>query len=103
MTDAFFEESFAIDTARFHIYAVEWTPTQVDFYIDNRKIRTIGQSPQYPMQFMLTLYEHPFERAWTGPYNPKTHIPKRLLSTIFAATSRSAVTHRLAARFWKQA
>jgi beta-glucanase (GH16 family) len=48
-----------IDATRFHVYAHEWTPTHVDFYVDNRKIRTIHQSPDYPMQFMLSIYELP--------------------------------------------
>jgi len=57
--DAFYRDSFPINAASYHIYAVEWTPARVDFYIDNVKTRTIGQSPDYPMQFMLGLYEIP--------------------------------------------
>jgi Glycosyl hydrolases family 16 len=55
------EDFLPINAAQFHVYAVEWTLTQVDFYVDNRKLRTIKQSPQYPMQFMLGVYERPFE------------------------------------------
>lgn len=77
MTDEFYEQTLAIDTAQFHIYAVEWTPRQVDFYIDNQKIRTINQSPQYPMQFMLGMYELPFDHEWTGQYDPNAPYPKQ--------------------------
>jgi len=59
ITDEFYQETLPIDAARYHIYAAEWTPTQVDFYVDNLKIRTVRQSPGYPMQFMLTIYEIP--------------------------------------------
>ncbi|MCC6612473.1 MAG: glycoside hydrolase family 16 protein [Anaerolineae bacterium] len=76
ITDGFYEDYFDIDTAQFHIYAVEWTPTRVDFTLDNVKIRTIAQSPGYPMQFMLSLYELPFADAWTGAYNPDDPYPK---------------------------
>lgn len=56
LADEFFEEEFAIDTSEFNVYAAEWTPTGVTFYINSVKIKTIEQSPQYPMQFMLSIY-----------------------------------------------
>jgi hypothetical protein len=59
--DECFEEFLNINAAEYHVYAVEWTPTQVDFLVDNVKLRTVAQSPQYPMQFMLGLYERPHE------------------------------------------
>jgi hypothetical protein len=31
----------------------------IDFYVDNQRIRRINQSPGYPMQFMLAIYELP--------------------------------------------
>jgi beta-glucanase (GH16 family) len=57
--DDFHKEYFEMDASDFHIYAAEWTPAQVDFFIDNQKTRTIPQSPQYPMQFLLGIYEIP--------------------------------------------
>lgn len=74
--EEFFVETYAIDATQFHIYAVEWTPTHIDFYLDNVRIKTIHQSPQYPMQFMLGIFELPFEGAWNGPYNPDDPYPK---------------------------
>lgn len=56
-----FEDHLEIDAAEYHVYALEWTPTRVDFYVDNRHLRTVHQSPQYPMQFMLGVYERPHE------------------------------------------
>ncbi len=55
----FHEDLLPFDPAHWHLYAAEWTPSGVDFYIDGRKLRTIAQSPAYPMQFMLNLYELP--------------------------------------------
>ncbi|MBZ0295412.1 MAG: glycoside hydrolase family 16 protein, partial [Anaerolineae bacterium] len=74
--EEFFSEEFPMDSAQFHIYAVEWTPTHIDFFIDNVRIKTIHQSPQYPMQFMLGMFELPFEGAWNGPYDPDAPYPK---------------------------
>jgi beta-glucanase (GH16 family) len=59
LTDEFYQDWMDIDAAKFHVYALEWTPSHIDFYVDNRKIKRIQQSPDYPMQFMLSLYELP--------------------------------------------
>ncbi len=59
--DEFFEETFDFNAADFHIYAAEWRPDGIDFFIDNQKVRSISQSPSYPMQFMLNIYEVPTE------------------------------------------
>ncbi|HEX9925630.1 MAG TPA: glycoside hydrolase family 16 protein [Anaerolineae bacterium] len=59
LTDAFYQDPLDIDATKFHVYAHEWTPTHVDFYVDNQKISRINQSPAYPMQFMLAIYELP--------------------------------------------
>lgn len=59
LTDEFYRDTLPIDASQFHIYAVEWTPTHIDFYVDNIKRRTVHQSPAYPMQFMLNIYELP--------------------------------------------
>ncbi|MFN8376110.1 MAG: glycoside hydrolase family 16 protein [Anaerolineae bacterium] len=85
ISDEFYEDTFPIDTSQFHLYAVEWTPTHIDFYLDNVKIRTIQQSAPYPMQFMLSLYEHRFDGAWTGVYDPHAPYPKTFTIDYFRA------------------
>jgi hypothetical protein len=85
LQDEFYEEFLNIDAARFHIYGLEWTPTHLDFYMDNTKIKTIHQSPKYPMQFMLGIYEHRFEGAWTGLYDPSVPYPKKFTIDYFRA------------------
>jgi hypothetical protein len=69
LQDDFHEDSFDIDVRKYHIYAVEWTPTHIDFYLDNKKIRTILQSPNYPMQLMLNIYELPLKKERSGKDN----------------------------------
>jgi hypothetical protein len=59
LTDEFYKDTLDIDVTKFHIYALEWTPTYIDFFIDNQRRRRIDQSPRYPMQFMLAIYELP--------------------------------------------
>lgn len=59
LKDEFFEESFEFDATDFHIYAAEWKPNGIDFFIDNKLVRSTNQSPSYEMQFMLNIYEVP--------------------------------------------
>jgi Glycosyl hydrolases family 16 len=59
MQSAFFEDEVLIDARDFHVYAVDWAPRWIDFYLDNKQVRTIPLSPAYPMQLMLGIYERP--------------------------------------------
>lgn len=79
LRDEFYIEEFPIDTTRFHIYGVEWTPTHIDFFLDNVKIKRINQSLHYSMQFMLSIFELPFAGAWNGPYDPHAPYPKQFI------------------------
>ena len=57
ITDAFSAESVRIDARQTHTYSVVWAPDLVAFYVDDRRIKVVHQSPSYPMQFMLSIYE----------------------------------------------
>jgi hypothetical protein len=57
LVDDFAAEPVAIDARQPHWYAAEWTPDLVAFYVDERLVKTVHQSPSYPMQFMLGIYE----------------------------------------------
>lgn len=74
---ASFEDEVLIDGREFHIYAAEWRPGSVDFYLDNRKVRTIPLSPSYPMQVMLGIYELG-ETPPAKPRLPDPGYPKQL-------------------------
>lgn len=57
LEDDYFHETLSINAADYHIYAVEWAPTHIDFYVDNVKQRTVEQAVAYPMQFMIGVYD----------------------------------------------
>jgi hypothetical protein len=57
IVDDFARELLPIDVREPHTYAAEWTPRFVAFYVDDRLVRVVDQSPAYPMQVMLGLYE----------------------------------------------
>ncbi|MFE2729311.1 family 16 glycosylhydrolase [Kitasatospora sp. NPDC059327] len=58
-------------TTEYHIYGMDWTPTQLNFYYDNQLYRTINDAPNSPMGMILGLYTD----AGSGVHNdtwPKT-------------------------------
>ena len=76
LVDDFARVPLDIDATEFHVYAAGWTPTHVDFFVDGQRVRSVGQSPDYPMQLMLGIYEFGGERdagALTTPY-PKEFV-----------------------------
>ncbi len=59
IADEFSREVLPIDVRDFHVYAAEWTPDRVSFFVDDEHVKTVHQSPAYPMQLMLGIYEFP--------------------------------------------
>lgn len=66
LQDEFLKIQLAADVTDFHVYSAEWTPENVRFYFDDQLVARIEQSPDYPMQLMLNIYE--FEGTPTPPY-----------------------------------
>lgn len=57
MKDEFYEDKFDINVREWNTYALEWEKDKITFYINGEIIRVINQSPDYPMQIMLDLYD----------------------------------------------
>jgi hypothetical protein len=57
LVDDFSKVRIGIDATEFHVYAAEWTPAYVHFFVDGRRLKSVAQSPTYPMQLMLGIYE----------------------------------------------
>ncbi len=76
--DEFSAEIVDIDARQTHTYAAEWTPHDVAFYIDDQLIKVVYQSPSYPMQFMLNIYEFADGPDLPSPFEayPKTFVVK---------------------------
>ncbi|MET0735737.1 MAG: GNAT family N-acetyltransferase [Microbacterium sp.] len=47
------------DLTQPHDYAVEWTAERIRFFVDGVWVKTVAQSIDYPVQFMLDVYEFP--------------------------------------------
>ena len=57
-----------LDPTGLHTFAVDWTPNGVSFEVNSRVIKRSTQSPGYPMQLMLTLYQFPRNPRSEGNY-----------------------------------
>ena len=55
--DEFVEQKFDIDIKEWNVYALRWEKDRIIFYLNGREIKVINQSPDYPMQIMLNLYD----------------------------------------------
>jgi beta-glucanase (GH16 family) len=75
IADDFSRVPVPIDARDFHVYGLEWTPAGVAFFVDGDCVKEVEQSPAYPMQLMLSLYDLPPENGdgETGAY-PKEFV-----------------------------
>jgi hypothetical protein len=67
LTEEWVQEPFDVDATEYHVYAADWTPDHVAFFVDGEHVKTVGQSPSYPMQFMLNVYELPGDGETSYP------------------------------------
>jgi hypothetical protein len=71
--DDFRRVDLPIDAREFHDYAAEWTPEGVRFFVDEALVHEARQSPAYPMQLMLNIYEF---AEGPEPASPVERYPK---------------------------
>jgi hypothetical protein len=81
ITDEWAQQTLAIDATEFHVYAVEWAPRHVAFFVDDALVTVVHQSPAYPMQFMLGVYGFADERGALPPASaPREFVVDRFSS-----------------------
>ncbi len=68
LVEDFARVSVPIDAREFHVYSAEWTAERVSFFVDDEHVKTVDQSPSYPLQLMLGIYEFPADGKRAGAY-----------------------------------
>jgi hypothetical protein len=48
-----------IDVRAPHDYAADWGPDRVEFSVDGELVRSVAQAPDYPLQFMVAVFDFP--------------------------------------------
>jgi Glycosyl hydrolases family 16 len=74
IVDDFSRETIPVDARDFHVYSAEWTPAGVTFFVDADEVKHVDQSPDYPMQLMLGIYEFPNAGERDPAAYPKTFV-----------------------------
>jgi hypothetical protein len=74
MADDFERVILPLDAREFHLYAADWTSEGVLFLIDGEPVKSVAQSPDYPMQLMLSIYEFPRETEGEAKTYPKEFV-----------------------------
>src|SRR4051812_46677650 len=69
LTDDFQAPELNLDVREPHVYAADWRSGSVDFTVDGELVRSVEQAPDYPMQFMVAVFDFP-----TKP-GPSDHVP----------------------------
>lgn len=75
--EEFSAERTRLDVTAWHRYAVEWTPDGVTFFVDGQQHRTSTQSPGYPMQLIMAVFDFPDRRS-----GPTTVVPELVVRQV---------------------
>jgi hypothetical protein len=71
LVEEFSADPYPLDVSRDHVYAVEWRPGSVGFFLDGKLLKTADQAPDYPMQLIIGLFDFPARAAGLGHQEPE--------------------------------
>lgn len=79
LTEDFAADPLPIDVAEFHVYAVDWLPGSLTFTVDGDVVKRVAQSPDYPVQLMLAVFDFP-DRA--DPAAADVPVPELIVTQV---------------------
>lgn len=59
LTEDFAAPRLPVDVAEWHTYGADWRSDRIDFFVDSELVRTVEQSPAYPLQMMIAVFDFP--------------------------------------------
>jgi len=68
-----------IDVSELHTYSVVWNPESVEILVDEVTVRRLEQSPSYPVQLMIGVFDFP-ARDPSGVW--ADHVPELVVSSV---------------------
>ena len=68
-----------LDVSKSHTYAVVWSPESIEIVVDEVLVRRIDQSPGYPMQLMIGVFDFPVRDPSGIRAN---HVPELVVSSV---------------------
>lgn len=79
LRDEFATVPLTLDVGRDHVYGVDWDADGVDFHVDGEVVRRVEQSPRYPVQLMIGVFDFPQR---TTSRVPAGHVPEMVVSAV---------------------
>ena len=79
LTGDFSTPRLEIDVSEHHAYAVGWNPESVEIVVDKAQVHRVDQSPGYPMQLMIGVFDFPGRDPW-GVW--ADHVPELVVSSV---------------------
>ncbi|MGD2042140.1 MAG: glycoside hydrolase family 16 protein [Acidimicrobiia bacterium] len=79
LTEEFSTVPLDLDVSTDHTYGIQWLPDSVTFTVDGETVRTSTQSPDYPMQLMIGVFDFPTRAGEDDP----SHVPELWVSHVF--------------------
>ena len=70
LTEDFAAEPLPVDVAEFHTYGVDWRPGSLTFTLDGTPVKLVAQSPNYPVQLMIGVFDFPGKADPSAPDVP---------------------------------
>lgn len=77
LAQEFSADPLPIDVSEFHTYGVDWRPDGLAFSVDGEVVRRSDQSPDYPMQLMIGVFDFPGQAA-----PDDTAVPEMVVSQV---------------------
>jgi hypothetical protein len=72
LVDTFEKVNVDVDVTDFHVYAADWTPGHVDFFVDGELVKSVDKAPDYPLQLELGIFafsgDGPFPKEFPVDY-----------------------------------
>lgn len=79
LTEDFEAVRHPIDVAGWHTYAADWRGDRIDFLVDGAVTRTVRQSPGYPMQMEIAVFDFPDRTS-----SDEDHVPRLWIDEVRA-------------------
>jgi hypothetical protein len=78
LTEAFTKVRLELDPSVDHDYAVGWSEDAVELLVDGLTVHRLEQSPDYPMQLMIGVFDFPAKR----PTDAEPFVPELVVSRV---------------------
>lgn len=79
LTEDFEAVPLPLDIAEFHTYGVDWRPGSLTFTVDGSPVKRVGQSPNYPVQLMIGVFDFP-DKA--DPAVSEVPVPELIVTSV---------------------